>query len=259
LKVEGQVAVVTGSGGGIGSAVARSFAREGAKVVVADIQEDAAKRVAGDIRQSGGTALPLKLDVRSLDDIEKLTETVVHDLGKIDILVNCAGILSIRSFDKITEDVWDTMLDTNARGTFFCCQKVAQQMIRQGAGGEIVNISSIGGKIGAPLYTHYCASKFAVIGITKSLALELAKYGIRVNSVCPGDVDTDMLAYEFQTHAKLRSITTDAVRQEWTTRVPLGRLALPTDVANVVLFLVSDKSSYMTGQSLNVTGGTMTF
>jgi len=259
LNIGGQVAIVTGSAGGIGSAVAKRLASKGAKIAVADIQFDSAKKVATEIEQSGGTASPFNLDVRSLKNIELLVEQIAQIYGHINILVNCAGVLSIQPYDEITQDSWNKIIDINASGTFFCCQQVARQMIRQGTGGNLVNISSIAGKIGAPLYTSYCASKFAVIGITKSLALELARHRIRVNAVCPGDVDTSMLEYEFETHAKLRNTTPDEVRREWAARPPLRRLAFPSDVANVVLFLVSENSSYMTGQSLNVTGGTMTF
>lgn len=259
MRFDGRVAVVTGAGGGIGGEVAKSFSAEGAKVTVTDSRADAARRVVDEITSRGGTAIPQKLDVRSYADIEKTVEKTVISFGKIDILVNCAGILTIRPFDKITEDLWDSMLDVNTKGTFLCCKAFAKQMIQQGTGGKIVNTASIAGKIGVPFYTHYCASKFAVLGITKSLALELAKHRINVNAVCPGDVDTDMLAYEFRTHAQIRGILPEEVRKEWAALAPLGRLALPQDVASVILFLASNAADYMTGQALNVTGGRMTF
>jgi NAD(P)-dependent dehydrogenase (short-subunit alcohol dehydrogenase family) len=132
-------------------------------------------------------------------------------------------------------------------------------MIRQGSGGKIVNVSSVAGKVGVPFYVHYCASKFAVLGITKSLALELAEHRINVNAVCPGDVETSMLEYEFKAHAQMRNISPDTVREEYLARAPLGRFAQPKDVAEVVLFLSSPKADYMTGQALNITGGRMTF
>jgi len=259
VRFSGRVAIVTGAGGGIGGEVAKSLSAEGAKVTVADSRVDAAQRVVQEIASRGGTAIPERVDVRSYPEIEKIVEKTLSSFGKIDILVNCAGILTIHPFDEITEDLWDSMLDVNAKGTFLCCKAIAKQMIRQGNGGKIVNTSSIAGKIGVPFYTHYCASKFAVLGITKSLALELAKHRINVNAVCPGDVDTEMLAYEFRTHAQIRGISPEEVRKEWATLAPLGRLALPQDVAGVILFLASNAADYMTGQALNVTGGRVTF
>ena len=259
VRFSGRVAIVTGAGGGIGGEVAKSLSAEGAKVTVADSRVDAAQRVVQEIASRGGTAIPERVDVRSYPEIEKIVEKTLSSFGKIDILVNCAGILTIHPFDEITEHLWDSMLDVNAKGTFLCCKAIAKQMIRQGNGGKIVNTSSIAGKIGVPFYTHYCASKFAVLGITKSLALELAKHRINVNAVCPGDVDTEMLAYEFRTHAQIRGISPEEVRKEWATLAPLGRLALPQDVAGVILFLASNAADYMTGQALNVTGGRVTF
>ncbi len=259
MRFSGRVVIVTGAGGGIGGEVAKSFSAEGAKVTVADSRADAAQRVVHEITSQGGTAIAEKLDVRSYAEIEKIVEKTIGSFGKIDILVNCAGILTIRPFDEITEDLWDSMLDVNAKGTFLCCKAFARQLIRQGTGGKIVNTASVAGKIGVPFYTHYCASKFAVLGITKSLALELAKHRINVNAVCPGDVDTDMLAYEFRTHAQIRGILPEEVREEWAALAPLGRLALPQDVAGVILFLASNAADYMTGQALNVTGGRVTF
>jgi NAD(P)-dependent dehydrogenase (short-subunit alcohol dehydrogenase family) len=259
MSLPGKVAMITGGGGGIGRAVAKSFSDQLAKVFVTDAIEETAKRTETEIRDAGGTCNAEKVDVRSYDEIINGVEHCVNTFGKVDILVNCAGILTILPFDKITGEIWDEIMAVNAKGTFLTCQAVAQQMIRQGDGGKIINVSSVAGKIGAPMYTHYCASKFAVIGITKSLALELAKDRINVNAVCPGDVYTDMLEYEFKTHAQIRGITPEEVRKQLTTRVPLGRLAQPIDVANVILFLASEKAGYMTGQALNVTGGTLTF
>ncbi|MGA3405136.1 MAG: SDR family NAD(P)-dependent oxidoreductase [Candidatus Bathyarchaeia archaeon] len=207
MRPSKKVAIVTGGGGGIGSTVAKLLSAEKTRVVVADVRGDAAQRIAKDIITFGGEAIGEKLDVRSYAEIETLVERAVNHFGQVNIAVNCAGILSIDSFEKITEDQWDNIMDVNAKGTFLFCKAIANQMIRQGTGGKIVNVSSVAGKIGVPLYTHYCASKFAVIGITKSLALELAKHKINVNAVCPGDVETDMLDYEFRTHAQMRKVS----------------------------------------------------
>jgi len=255
----GKVAMVTGGGGGIGRAVAKSLSNHGAIVFVTDSREETAKKTEQEIKGSGALCISEKMDVRSEVEVRRGVEHCIKALGKVDMLVNCAGILTLVPFDKITLAQWDDTMEVNARGTFLACQAVAQEMIRRGEGGKIVNISSLAGKVGAPLYTHYCASKFAVIGITKSLALELSKHKINVNAVCPGDVETEMFQYEVRTHAQDRGISQKEMRRQLTSRVPLGRLAWPDDVANVVLFLLSDSANYMTGQSLNVTGGTMTF
>jgi meso-butanediol dehydrogenase / (S,S)-butanediol dehydrogenase / diacetyl reductase len=147
------------------------------------------------------------------------------------------------------------MIDVNAKGVFFCCQAAAKQMINGGSGGKIVNVSSSYGKIGMPLYLHYCASKFAVLGITKTLALELAKYHINVNAVCPADIDTEMLRSEFQRHAKIKNITELQAKEEFVLEYPLGRLGIPSDVANAIMFLASDKADHITGSEINVNGG----
>jgi len=259
LSFSKKVAIVTGGGGGIGASVAKSFAEAGARVVVTDIRRDAAEMVAHEIEDSGGSAIGEGLDVRCYGVIEKVVARTVQLWGQINIVVNCAGILSIDRFEDVTESLWDEIMGVNAKGIFLVCKSVAQQMIRQGAGGKIVNVSSVAGKIGVPLYVHYCASKFAVLGITKSLALELAKHRINVNAVCPGDVETSMLEYEFERHARLGNTSSDAVKRDYLSRAPLGRFAKPQDVADVVLFLASDKADYMTGQALNITGGRMTF
>jgi len=258
MRFSGKVVIVTGGAGGIGAAVARCFANEGAHVVVADVRGDDAQRVALAIKNSGGSAIGTELDVRSSTDIKKVMKEAVGCLGQINIAVNCAGILSINPVEDITEELWDNIMAVNAKGTFLFCQAAAEQMIRQGTGGKIVNVSSVAGKTGVPLYSHYCASKFAVIGITQSLALELAKHRINVNAVCPGDVETPMLEYEFNAHAQMRRISPQDVRREFLGRAPLGRFAQPEDVADVVLFLASEQSDYMTGQALNVTGGRLT-
>jgi len=258
MRFSKKVAVVTGGAGGIGAAVARSFAAEGAHVLVTDVRGDAARKIAEEINRSGGIAVGEQLDVRSYADVERIVQQTVKSYGGVNVAVNCAGILSIDRFESITENAWDNVMDVNAKGTFFFCKAVAQQMIRQAVGGKIINVSSVAGKIGVPMYTHYCASKFAVLGITKSLAMELAEHRINVNAVCPGDVETDMLDYEVRTHAQIMGVSVDDIRKEFQTRAPLGRLAQPSDVANVILFLASDAADYMTGQALNVSGGRMT-
>ena len=217
MRFSKRVAVVTGGAGGIGAAVARSFAAEGAHVLVTDVRRDAARKIAEEINRSGGIAIGEQLDVRSYADVERIVQQTVKSYGGINVAVNCAGILSIDRFESITENAWDNIMDVNTKGTFLFCKAVAQQMIRQAVGGKIINVSSVAGKIGVPMYTHYCASKFAVLGITKSLAMELAEHRINVNAVCPGDVETDMLDYEVRTHAQIMRVSVDDIRKEFQT------------------------------------------
>ncbi|MDG6926300.1 MAG: 3-oxoacyl-ACP reductase FabG [Nitrososphaerota archaeon] len=259
MSLSGKTVMITGAGGGIGRAVASAFARERADIFATDVKEETARQTGKEVVAVGGNCVADRLDVRSETDIQRSVGRCLEALGKVDILVNCAGILTILPFDKITQELWDGTMEVNARGTFQTCKAVASHMVTRGGGGKIVNVSSIAGKNGGAYYTHYCASKFAVIGITKSLALELAPHGINVNAVCPGDVQTEMLEYEFRTHSRIRGIPEEELRKQWAARVPLGRLALPEDVADIIVFLASRKADYMTGQSLNVSGGMVMF
>ncbi len=251
--------MVTGGGGGIGGGIAKAFSQEGAAVYVTDVNETKMKQVERELRGTGGTCVAERVDVRSRAEVFSSVEHCVKTLGGLDILVSCAGILKLQEFGDVTQEDWDNTMNVNARGTLFVDQAAAAEMLRMGKGGKIVNISSVAGKVGGVYYTAYTASKFAVIGITKCLALALAGHKINVNAVCPGDIDTEMSDYEFDALAKIGGTSVEEVRRQAAKKAPLGRLGLPSDVANVVLFLASDKSNYMTGQSLNVTGGTMTF
>ncbi len=210
LRFDEKVAFITGAGGGIGSQVARSFSAAGAKVFLTDARIEAVRRVVDEFTSAGGDAAAERMDVTSQAEVDSVVAKAEALFGGIDILVNCAGIIDVHPFDEISESAWDRVMDVNAKGTFLCCQSVARGMIRRmdgsssGGGGKIVNIASSYGKIGMPWYLHYCASKFAVIGITKTLALEVARYGINVNAVCPADVETEMLLSEFKRHAERR-------------------------------------------------------
>lgn len=259
MSFSGKVVMVTGGGGGIGGGIARAFSQEGAAVYATDANEAKVKKVEREIRHAGGTCTVERVDVRSRLEVFSSVERCVKVLGGLDVLVSCAGILKLQKFDEVTQEDWDNTMNVNARGTLFADQAAATEMLRRGKGGKIVNISSVAGKVGGVYYAAYTASKFAVIGITKCLSLALADHRINVNAVCPGDIDTEMSDYEFDELAKIGGISVEEVRRRAAEKAPLGRLGLPIDVANVVLFLASEKSSYMTGQSLNVTGGTMTF
>jgi 3-oxoacyl-[acyl-carrier protein] reductase len=238
-RLEGRRAIVTGGGRGIGAEIARRYAAEGASVVIIDLLPEV-----HDVAASlGGTAL-----VGDLSDpaaAVSMMQAAIADLGGVDVLVNNAGILRFAPLLDITVDDWDMTFDVNVRAMLLTTQVAARSMIAAGHGGTIVNMASMGGKVGSPNQAHYAASKAAVISLTRVSAMELGCHGITVNCICPGYVLTEMGA-DTRTPEKVA---------EWSSKSPLGRLAQPCDVANMALFLASTEASYCTGQALNVTGG----
>jgi len=256
MRFKDKVVVITGGDKGIGRAIALGFAKEGAKIVNGYYQDRAASNeTVAMINKLGGIVEPLQMDVRVKADCEKLVETAVKKFGRLDIAINNAGVSTMNWVIDLTEDEWDFNMDVNAKGVFLCCQAQTKQFMKQGDGGKIVNIASLASKRPAPLLAHYAASKFAVLGFSKSLAQEVAKYKINVNCICPGLVKTAMQAREIGWEAKLRGMTEEEVRNEYIDVTPLGRLEEPEDVAKVTLFLASDDAAFMTGQAINVTGG----
>jgi 3-oxoacyl-[acyl-carrier protein] reductase len=238
-RLEGRRAIVTGGGRGIGAEIARRYAAEGASVVIVDLLDQA-----HDVAASfGGTALTG--DLSDPADAVRVTQAAIDALGGVDVLVNNAGILRFAPLLEITVDDWDMTFDVNVRAMLLTTQVVARSMIAAGHGGTIVNMASMGGKLGSPNQAHYAASKAAVISLTRVSAMELGVHDITVNCICPGYVLTEMGA-DTRTPEKVA---------EWSSKSPLGRLALPSDVANMALFLASSEASYCTGQALNVTGG----
>ncbi|NBF41734.1 MAG: glucose 1-dehydrogenase [Spirochaetes bacterium] len=246
--------IVTGSGRGIGRAIARRFAEEGAAVAICDIDRTTAEATAGEINESGGTALAVELDVRSIESVRAMLDAVVTEWGRVDVLVNNAGITIAKPVVEFTEEEWERTLDINLKGVFRCSQLVAVQMITQG-GGKIINLSSESGKTAKPNFTIYAASKFGVVGFTQGLAQELAPHGITVNAVCPGIVHTPMWEELDRVLAKRMGKKEGEILATRKDQIPLGRLEQPEDVAGVVAFLASDDANYMTGQAVNVTGG----
>ena len=246
---------MTGGGSGIGRAICKALAQEGAHLLVADINEKSAKDTCDELATFGGRYSPTKVDVRSEVEVKRMVDEAVKEFGQIDILCANAGVSTMNWAIDLTEEEWDYNMDVNAKGIFFCCKHVAKQMIKQGRGGKIVNTASMAGKIGASVLAHYCASKFAVVGLTQSLADEFARYKINVNAVCPGFVKTSMQERELVWEAKLRGTTPEAIKQKMIELTPLGRLEEPEDVARLAVFLASPESEFMTGQAINVTGG----
>jgi len=255
MRLLDKVAIVTGGARGIGRAIVFDFMKEGARVLVADKNISGTDGLMRRIKEMKGEAIIFQMDVTKVDQVDQMAEKCVGHFGRIDVLVNNAGIIMIDPVVDMEEKDWDITMEVNAKGVFLCSRAVARQMIKQSQGGKIVNISSLCGKVGYPYMGHYCASKFAVIGLTKTMALELAPYKINVNAVCPGVVETDILVREWDLVGKLDNKTPDQMRKEVTPQIPLGYLAKPEDVSKVVVFLASPDANYMTGQALNVTGG----
>jgi NAD(P)-dependent dehydrogenase (short-subunit alcohol dehydrogenase family) len=254
MLLQGKKAIVTGGGSGIGRAICLALASEGATVAVTDINPEFAKAVADEIYSIGGEAIHKKLDVTNKTEIKQQFEEIIGQFGKIDILCPNAGVSTMNPIVSLTEEEWDFNFNVNTKGVFFCCQTILPHMIEKG-GGKIVITASMAAKRGIPLLAHYVASKYAVVGFMKTLALEAAKYNIIVNAVCPGLVKTSMQEREIVWEAKLRGLTPDDVRNEYIQMTPLGRLEEPEDVARVVVILASGYTNFMTGQAINVTGG----
>lgn len=243
VNLEGKIAMVTGAGHGIGREIALAFARNGADVVVVTDLSDAIFEVGKDIEALGAEALPIKCDVTDLKQAQGAEEQVDERYNRIDILVNNAGIYPQRPFSEMTADEWNHVLQVNLNGVFHCTKAVLPEMTRQ-KHGRIVNIASIAGAVvGFPNLTHYSASKGAVAGFTKSLALEVALNGITVNAVAPGPIDVGVM-------------TPDSEEYKATVKtIPVGRMGLPADIANLVVFLASDEASFITGQCIVCDGG----
>jgi len=240
---EGKVAVVTGAARGIGQAIARRLAQEGADVVICDLQVEWLAETAGIVEGLGRKALPLAVDVGDSETVNACINEVVKVFGKVDIMVNNAGITKDTLLVRMSDDDWDAVLRVNLKGTFLFSRAVAKHMMKQRSG-AIINIASISGVIGTAGQANYAASKAGVIALTKSTANELASRGVRANAIAPGFISS-----------KMTDALSEDVRKQYLSRIPLGRFGTVEDIANAVVFLASEQSSYMTGQTLHVNGG----
>lgn len=255
--LQDRIALVTGAAQGLGAALSLRLAREGCDVVVADLNGERAAQTAADIaQQTGRRTLSLTADVTDEEQVRAMVDKTVETFGRLDILVANAGIVRSGAIDELSLRDWQLVIDVNLTGYFLCAKYAAIVMKRQRSG-VIIQINSKSGKKGSYKNSAYSASKFGGIGLTQSLALELAEHGVRVNAVCPGNLLDSPLWVEslYSQYSKRLGIPEEEVRQRYIEQVPLKRGCTYDDVANVVVFLASDQASYMTGQAINVTGG----
>ena len=243
MSLTGQVAVVTGASRGIGRAIALKLAGEGAAVVVTATTIESAQRTADEIAAAGGKALALKVDVSQSAQVEGLIKEAVAAFGRLDILVNNAGITKDGLLMRMKESDWDAVIDVNLKGAFNCTRE-ASKIMSKARYGRIVNVSSVVGEMGNPGQANYCASKAGMIGLTKSVAKELARRNVTVNAVTPGFIETDMTAE-----------LTEKAKEALIEQIPMARLGSGEDIACAVLFLVSEGATYITGHVLSVNGG----
>jgi sorbitol-6-phosphate 2-dehydrogenase len=258
--LQDRVAVVTGGGQGLGLAIGLRLAHEGCHVVVADINEQTAQAAAAQIAaETGRRALGAKADVTDESQVKALFDRTIAEFGRLDVLVSNAGILIAEEITDFPAEKWRAVMNVNLFG-YFLTAKYAAQIMKAQKSGVIIQINSKSGKKGSFKNSAYAATKFGGIGLTQSIALELAEYGVRVNAVCPGNLLEGSLWKEgpnslFKQYARTQGITEDQVREKYIGQVPMKRGCTYDDVCNVLVFLASDQSSYMTGQAINVTGG----
>ena len=256
MTLENKVALVTGAGRGMGRAIALALAGEGAHVAVADINSAAVEDTSIAVRELGQRSVPIHADVGSLDDINRMVTQTVDGFGRVDILVNNAGVTRYLHIMDVTEDDWDRIHRVNAKGAFFCMQRVAQELIKQGQGGRIINIASIAGKgYSGTSNAAYAASKGAVIAMTYIAAHQLGRHDINVNAICPGATITAMSETTMAGRAAALGVPVSELLAQRAVNIPIGRANDPEDIAAMAVFLAGQGARNITGQTFNVDGG----
>lgn len=260
MQLENRIAIVTGGAQGLGQAICQRLANEGCNVVIADLKEEQAKQIAEQITMSTDQrAIAVKVDVADEEQVKAMIARTIQEFGRLDIMVANAGILIAEEITEFAADKWRAVINVNLFG-YFLCAKYAAQVMKKQKKGVIIEINSKSGKKGSYKNSAYAASKFGSVGLTQSIALDLAEYGVRVNAICPGNLLDSPLWNDgpnalFKQYARNRGVTEEEVRQMYIDQVPMKRGCTYEDVCNALVFLASDQSRYMTGQAMNVTGG----
>ena len=255
-RFEGKVVVITGGNRGIGYAMATRFALEGASVAIASVEEQVHDAATTLQEATGARVLPVVCDVSKIADVQRLYRIVHEEFGSIDVSAQNAGIITIAKVDDLTEQEWDATMDVNTKGVFLCCQEVIRYMRKSGNGGRLINTASGQARDGFIYTPHYAASKFGVMGLSQSLAKEVALDNITVNAICPGIITTDKWDYNDRVWGEmLGDYGPGELMAEWVQNIPMKRAGEGKDVAGLVAFLASDDAAYITGQTINVDGG----
>ena len=254
MSVKDKVVVLTGAARGIGRSTAILFAKEGAKLALSDVLEEEGKETLELVKKEGGDAFFMKCDVTKGREVKAMVDKTLEMYGKIDILINNAGVVRVGQVEDMPEEEYDLLLNVNLKGPYFCCHHIVPLLKKQKSG-IIINLASVAGHIGQVNHALYCSTKHGVRGMTKALALDLAPYNVRVNSVSPGATDTPMLVGDVTQQAKDRGVDYEVVRKEFEEEGVMGRWADPVEIAKGILFLASEGSSYMTGADLLLDGG----
>ncbi|TFF85540.1 MAG: SDR family oxidoreductase [Promethearchaeota archaeon] len=254
MKLKDRIIILTGAASGIGRATAVLFAKEGAKLILSDINETELNETFELIKKEGKNADILKVDVTKPEEVKEMIDSTMKKYGKIDVMINNAGVVRVGPIEDFLEEDYDLLINVNLKGTFFGCKYVVPHFKKQGYG-NIINLASVAAHIGQVNHANYCSTKAGVLAITKALGLELAPFNIRVNSVSPGATDTPMLRSDVAKNARERGVDFEVVKKEFEQEGVLGRWADPEEIASGILFLASDESSYMTGSDILIDGG----